>query len=183
MKHETFTSMQEEYQIIKKSVEEFNNQNAETFQKQMDLYGTQETIEKRVRLDPEFKRNIVLPQEFDYLKFSNLIKKYISQIKSEDTNSIYIYIGHQVEEPYACIESGEIVWNLEQSTYIFIPSNKYKQFETENHIIDLGGRRNGGEEGRSAEVRYYEIRAEFFEEMLEKSQEEAVKHILKKYKS
>lgn len=114
--------------------------------------------------------------------------RYLSKIKEEDTNGIYVYLGtyeynHEVDIVHGSNDF-RVNYNSPQANYRIyknieypygesIPIQKCEEFE-KNHIIIRP-------KSYFKDKEYYEIQKEFFIKAVKTNQESAKKMILKKY--
>lgn len=107
----------------------------------------------------------------------------LGNIKQDETNNIYVYLGPYETNDYFGIKLSEAdpkacfkkYWNIELGIFTFVDIRFAKNFE-ESNIILFGEK--DGEMGL-----YREVQNLFVKTAIEQNQEEAVKLVLKKYKS
>lgn len=119
------------------------------------------------------------------------------KIDRSETNGIFVYIGAYIErcsednDYYKCITEDDDpnalwkdYWDIELEEKIEVPIDRCDDFEKNNFVIRLPKKCAN----RIAEQFYREethkiIQNEFFKDAILNSQEEAVRHVLKKYKA
>lgn len=111
----------------------------------------------------------------DKQKTAMLMMEYLTSIREEDTNKLYIYCGATTNTGYNehFVDKNNsdarnlLYWDIEQTYMISVPKENYKKFEKNNIIL------NG---------RHDDIALDFFLEAIKSNQKNAVKKITKKYK-
>lgn len=177
-------------QFLKEEVEKEKLQNIE--------YNKKVKRIKELKKDPNVREYIQLTSligdDIKEIKISDVdiiysfCRRHLSEIKENEANGIYVYLGTyqysseidiihgsrdirvDYDSPYA---NYRIYWDIEQFAAENIPISQCKQFENEHTIINP--------KSYFKEKEYYKIQKEFFNKAVKSNQESAKKLILRKY--
>ena len=110
----------------------------------------------------------------DAQKVDNAIYEHISEIKMDETNKVFNYVGATTNTAYFTHYVSKddpdahniLYWDIEQTYMISIPKEQKEEFERKNTIVY----------GRQQDITH-----DFFEAAIKTNQQEAVIKIVKKY--
>ena len=184
MKEELLTKLKQKLQDRK-----IENQEHNTKVKRMKELEKDPNVKEYINLIKILEDDLNLINISDKKLILSYYSCYLHEIKKEDTNGIYVYLGtfeynNEIDivhgsRDYRVSEDSKnadykVYRNVESDYSIDIPIDKCEEFEKNNIIIRPKTYLNGEE--------YYKIRDDFFVVAIKTNQESVKKLILKKYK-
>ena len=166
---------------------EKNNQHNQKIKRINELMN-EPNVKEYIKLLNEVNNNFQKIQITDKEIIKSIYRHYLHEIKHNETNGIYVYIGtyqHSLEKDiihgssdfkvgYNCPSADyRVYWNIEQSYPENIPIKMCEQFEKTHIIINTNA--------YFKEQEYYVIQQDFFTDSIKTNQEIAKKKILRKY--
>lgn len=184
MKEELLTQLKQELQNRK-----IENQEHNTKIKRMKELEKNPNVKEYINLIKILEDDLNLINISDKKLILSYYSYYLREIREDDTNKIYVYLGTFEYNNEIDIVHGsrdfrvkddsedadyKVYRNIESDYSMDIPIEKCEEFEKNNIIIRPKTYLNGKE--------YYNIRDDFFIKAIKTNQEIAKKMILKKYK-